>query len=428
VLAVLTGVITLTYLDRVVIGLLLQPIKIDLRLSDTQLGFLTGIAFALFYATLGIPVSLWADRGNRVTITSLAICLWGLTLMSCLFVTNFIQLLLARIAAAVGESGCVPPTYSLVGDYFPNPSERARALAIYMSANSLAVLIGGIAGGWLNVQYGWRTSFFIIGIPGLLMGVLTRGTLTEPRAHVLCAQEPHPKIPLLKDVLRSLWCRRSTRNLVLGYICFWTLGLGLTPWYAAFMIRSHGMTTAEVGLWFGLVGGISGLVAMILGGYVTGRWLANAEARQLRLTALSSAMLVPCFALFLLLPQKHDAWLAFVPLVLAFNCFGGPVYALMQRLVPDNMRATALAIVLLISNLVGLGLGPQIVGILSDVLNPSLGTDSLRYAMLSITPAALAATYYFWGASRTVAQDLKTVQHNATCGAACQCLFEIGAT
>ena len=173
-LAVLTGVTTLNYLDRAFLGLVLQPIKVDLRLTDTELGFLTGIAFAFFYATLGIPVSRWADRGNRVTITSLAIGLWGVTVMTFLFVTNFAQLLIARIAAAVGESGCVPPTYSLVGDYFPEPGERARALATYNAASPLSVMIGCIAGGWLNERYGWRLSFLIFGIPGLLMAVLVK--------------------------------------------------------------------------------------------------------------------------------------------------------------------------------------------------------------------------------------------------------------
>jgi len=157
VLAVLTGLTTLNFLDRILFGLVLQPVKQDLHLSDTQLGFLTGIAFALFYATLAIPISRWADRGNRVTIATLAISLWGLTVMSCLFVTNFVQLLFARVAAAVGESGCVPPTYSLVGDYFPKPGERARALAIYNASNPIAVLIGFMAGGWLK-HYGWRPS------------------------------------------------------------------------------------------------------------------------------------------------------------------------------------------------------------------------------------------------------------------------------
>jgi MFS family permease len=412
VLAVMTGVTTLNYLDRVFLALVLQPVKVDLRLSDTQLGFLTGIAFAVFYSTFGIPISRWADRRNRVTLTALAIGLWGMTVMACLFVTNFAQLLLARIAAAVGESGCVPPTYSLAGDYFPKPGERARALAIYTAANPLSVLIGCIAGGWLNERYGWRVSFFLIGIPGLLMAILVKATIAETPNRLAAMRGLTNDNRRFAHVLKELWHQHSVRRLALGYICFATLGLGLTPWYAAFLARSHDMSTAEVGLWFGLLVGINGVVGMVLGGYVAGRWLDRDEPRQLRLMALMSVLLMPSFALFLLLPQKHEALLALIPMVLVFNCFSGPLFALMQRLVRENIRATSLAIVLLLSNLIGLGLGPQIVGILSDILEPSVGTDSLRYAMLSMTAAALCAAYFFWMASRTVKNDLHTCRLN----------------
>jgi len=180
-LSIVTLIYGLNYLDRGLIVLLLQPIKDDLRLSDTQLGFLTGIAFALFYATLGLPIARWADRGNRVTITSAAIGLWGVTVMSCVLVTNFVQLLLARVAAAVGEAGCMPPTYSLVGDYFPSPTQRARAMAVYWLGNPLAAVTSFIIGGRLNEAYGWRTTFFLMGLPGLAMAVIAKLTLIEPR-------------------------------------------------------------------------------------------------------------------------------------------------------------------------------------------------------------------------------------------------------
>lgn len=416
----MTGVTTLNYLDRIFMVMFLQPIKVDLRLSDTQLGFLTGIAFAAFYALVGIPMSRWADRGNRVNITSLAICLWGLTVMTCLFVTSFFQLLFARIAAAVGESGCMPPTYSLVGDYFPKSGERARALAIYMTANALTVLIGCITGGWLSEQYGWRMAFFIIGIPGLLMALLVKATIAETPARVAQGRGQTEATPPFAQVGRCLWNGHSIRYLALGYICFATLSLGLTPYYAAFLTRSHRMSTAEIGWWFGSIVGISGLVGTALGGIIVERWLDQDEQRQLRLATLLCVLQVPCFALFLLLPEKHQALLALVPMVIVFNGFSGPLYALMQRLVPDSMRATALALLLLLSNLIGMGIGPQVVGILSDALAPSLGADSLRYAMLSMTLVALGSGYYFWRASRTVMQDLKearlTEQRAASAG------------
>src|SRR5437899_1532011 len=215
VLAILTLVFTLNYLDRILIILLLQPIKEDLHLSDTQLGFVTGIAFALFYATLGLPIARWADRGNRATITSLAIGLWGVTVMACLFVTNFVQLVFARIAAAVGEAGCMPPTYSLLGDYFPGPSERPRAMATYWLASPLSALISFITGGWLNERYGWRATFFVIGIPALLVAALVKLTIIEPRLHASGGQVPERRLLRMADVLIALWRQRSSRHLTL---------------------------------------------------------------------------------------------------------------------------------------------------------------------------------------------------------------------
>jgi MFS family permease len=409
VLGVLTLVYMLNYLDRGLIILLLQPIKEDLHLSDTQLGFVTGFAFALFYATLGVPIARLADRGNRVTITSIAIALWGCTVMLCLFVTNFLQLVLARIAAAVGESGCTPPTYSLLGDYFPGAADRPRAMAVYWLASPVALLVSLILGGWLNERYGWRMTFFIMGIPALLVAALVKRTIVEPRMRSGVPRGPAPPQPRMVDVLKALWLQPSSRNLSLGYILLLTMALGLSPWYAAFMIRTHGMTTAQVGLWLGLIFGFGGIASILSGGYIAGRWLADNERAQMRLTSLTIVSLVPCFAAFLLLPNKYQALIALIPLMIGLGLFVGPTFALMQRLVADEMRATTLAIVMLLANLIGMGFGPQVVGILSDRLAPLEGKDSLRYAMLTMSFVALWAAYHFWMAGQTVQKDLAAV-------------------
>jgi len=409
VLGILTFVYTLNFLDRIVIVLLLQPIKEDLHLSDTQLGFVTGIAFGLFYATLGLPIARWADRGDRSKITAIAIGLWGGTVMLCLIVTNFIQLVVARIAAAVGEAGCMPPTYSLVGDYFPAPGERARAMGIYWLASPLSSLVGFVVAGWLNERFGWRDTFFVMGIPGLLAAALVRLTIVEPRVYGGRAQVSERHLPRMVNVLRALWRQRSSRHLILATTLLWTMGLGLAPWYAAFMMRSHGMGTAELGTWLGTIFGLGGTVGTLSGGYVAGRWLIQDERGQMRMTAVVIASLVPCFVMFLLLPQKHQALIALMPLAVVFPFFFGPTYALMQRLVVDEMRATTLAVVMLLANLIGMGIGPQLVGIVSDLLMPLLGSDSLRYAMLAMSFVALWAAYHFWQVGRTVKEDLSAV-------------------
>jgi MFS family permease len=412
-LAAVTAVYTLNLVDRGLMALLLQPIKEDLQLSDTQLGFLTGIAFGLFYATLGLPLARWADRGNRVTITAAAIGLWGLTVMACLLVTNFLQLLFARIAAAIGESGCKPPTYSLVGDYFPEPAERTRALAVYMTGSYLSTLLAFVLGGWLNEQIGWRMTFFLMGIPGLLLAVVLKLTVAEPRVRADGVRVQRPPQPAMRVVLTLLWRQPSLRHLGIALILLYTMGLGLGPWKAAFMIRSHGMGTAELGVWMGMIFTTAGIAGVLAGGYVAARWFADDERGQMRMSAVAVACsTVPYFA-FLMLPQKHQALLALVPQVLTFGLFLGPTYTLMQRLVPDEMRATMMALVMLLANLIGFGIGPQVVGILSDVLQPMLGSDSLRYAMLSMSFVALWAGSHFWRVGRTIREDLALVAARA---------------
>jgi MFS family permease len=409
VLGAVTLVYTLNFLDRGLIALLLQPIKDDLRLSDTQLGFLTGIAFGLFYAVLGLPVARLADRGNRVTITSIAIALWGATVMLCLAVTNFAQLALARVAAAVGESGCMPPSYSLLGDYFPRSGERAGAMAVYMLAGPLSALISFILGGWLNELYGWRMTFFVMGIPALIIAVIVKMTVIEPRTIQSPSGMSEPDLPPMIEVLAGLWRRHSTRHMSAGIVLLFTMGMGLSPWYAAFMMRSHGMGTAELGIWLGLIFGISGIGGTLLGGYLSARWLDRREPAQMRLSAMVISALVPCFVLFLLLPEKHQALLALIPLVIVFNFFLGPTFALLQRLVVPEARATTLAVVMLLANLIGMGVGPQIVGILSDLLKPISGDDSLRHAMLIASFLAIWAAYHFWQVSKTIDADLRAM-------------------
>ncbi len=404
----MTAVYTLNLVDRGLMGLLLQPIKQELLLSDSQLGFVTGIAFALFYAIAGIPLARWADRGDRVTITSLAIGLWGATVMLCLFVGNFTQLVLARIAAAIGEAGCKPPTYSLVGDYFPGPAERTRAMSVYWVGGPLSNLISFVLGGWLAHAYGWRIAFFVVGIPGLILALLFKLTIVEPRKLEERSDAPRRPQPSMASVLSLFWRRRSCRSLCIALILVNTLSLGMWPWFAAFMIRTHGFNTAELGTSMGLIFIVGGMIGVYLGGYVSGRWLDGDERGQMRLCALSVAAVLPCFMAFLLAPQRYGALASLLPLAILFSVFLGPTYAIMQRLVPDNMRSTTMAVVMLLANLIGMGLGPQLVGILSDELQPTLGNDSLRYAMLSLSFVALAAAGYFWKAGNSVAADLSS--------------------
>ncbi|GFE91910.1 spinster family MFS transporter [Steroidobacter agaridevorans] len=413
VLGALAVTFAFVWLDRSLIMLLLQPIKEDLRVSDAQLGFVSGIAFALFYATVGLPISRWADTGNRVSITSIAIATWGVTVSMCLFVGNFFHLVVARVFAAVGEAGCMPPTYSLLGDYFPKPAERARAMSVYWIAAPIAPVLGFIAGGYVAERYGWRMTFLLAGLLALLVAIVFRMTVRDPRMNASSLQAPPQQPRRFVDVGRALWNRASSRHLTIGMILFFTMAQGMNPWYAAFMMRSHGMSTSELGVWLGMIFAIGGVAGTWLGGYVVARWYADNERGQIRLISIMVASLAPWFILFLLLPRKEHTLAVLFPLIVAFNFFNGPIFAMLQRLVADEMRARALAVVMMLANLIGMGIGPQLIGIFSDLLMPRLGPDSLRYAMLGTSLITLWAAHQFWQVSHTVKSDLSDVAQRA---------------
>src|SRR6187431_1078222 len=209
-LAALTVILTFNYMDRVALGILLQDIKADLHLSDTQLGFLSGIAFALFYSVMGVPIARWADRGNRVTIITLTTALWSVAVALCGVATSFTQLLLTRVAVAVGEAGCIPPAFSLIADYF-NRGERPRASAIYGLGAPLSTVIGYFFSGWLNDLYGWRVTFMLLGVPGLVLAALAWFTLRDPRHADAKRADRHSRVtpqtvaPPFRETCVTLW-------------------------------------------------------------------------------------------------------------------------------------------------------------------------------------------------------------------------------
>ncbi|MDT9600845.1 MFS transporter [Sphingosinicella rhizophila] len=393
--ALLTLLYTLTYIDRGLMTLLIEPIKLDLALSDTQLGFLTGIAFGVFHAVVGLPIARWADRGNRVTIASISIGLWALTVLAFLWIQNFVQMVAARIAAAVGEAGGMPPTYSLIGDYFPAPAARLRAMTVYMLAGPLASLISYMGGGWLNDRIGWRATFAVMAIPGLVTMLLVAATLKEPRKAVAVELAAARTQKSSWSVFREIWAARSSRHLTLGIVLLYATGFGLAPWYGAFMVRSHDLSTSVLGIWFGLIFGICGAIGILLGGQVSARFFRDDEAAQIRLTAFVVASIVPCFWVFLLIGNATAALLILIPMTIAGSFFLGPIFSVFQRVVGGEARATSMAIVMLAANLVGMGAFPQIVGIISDLLHPALGEDSLRFAMLGVSMVRLWSAYHF---------------------------------
>jgi predicted MFS family arabinose efflux permease len=410
-LALLTAIMVFNYVDRVALGLLLQDIKVDLSLSDTQLGLLTGIAFAAFYAVMGIPIARWADRGNRVTIISLTVTLWSVAVALCGSAASFLQLLVIRMGVAIGEAGCHPPAFSLIADYFDR-AERPRAVARYMLGWPLALLVGLFAGGWLNQLYGWRATFVILGMPGVLLAVLAALTLKEPREggrrQILPTDALDARVdqPSLQEVMRTLWSSAAYRNLLFAFSLSYFFGNGILQWLPAFFVRSHGMASGELGTWFALIYGGATLFGTWVGGEISARYASNNERLQLIALAAVYALLALLGALVYVAPNYQLAFAALLLSTVGSAIVVGPMFSATQTLVPPRMRAMSIALVLFFSNLIGLGLGPLVVGALSDSLQPLFGEESLRYALLTVCPGYCWCAWHLWRASQTVTNSL----------------------
>jgi MFS transporter, Spinster family, sphingosine-1-phosphate transporter len=420
-LALLTVILIINYADRLIFGVVLQDIKVDLRLSDTQLGFLSGIAFALFYALMGIPIARWADRGNRVTIIALCTAIWSVAVSFCGAATNFLQLMLARMWVAAGEAGCYPPSLSLLADHFER-AERPRAIARYMLGLPLALVFGYFAAGWLNEMYGWRATFVLFGLPGVLVAAVAALTLHDSRrvrelsAGAAGRSEPVsvPESatiaqPSVREVLAALSCNKAFRHLFISFSVWGFFGQGILQWQPAFFLRSHGMETGELGTWFAIVHGFGGLLGAYLGGEAATRLAAQDERLQLIAVAVAYCMLAVLGAGTYLASDRYVAFGILAIYAVISNAANGPIFATTQTLVHPRMRALAVALMYLFCNLIGLGLGPIAVGALSDLWRSTLGDEALRYALLAFCPGYFWCAWHFWRASRTVVHDLEGV-------------------
>lgn len=405
-LTVLAVILAFNYSDRLALGIALQNIKSALSLTDAQLGLLSGIAFAFFYAVMGIPIARWADRGNRVVIIASTAALWGVAVALCGAVRSFAQLLMIRVAVAVGEAGSIPSAMSLISDYFGR-AERARAVAIYMLGIPLSLIFGYLWAGWLDEFYGWRWMFVMVGLPGLGLAALALATLREPRR----LRPPSQALPLPRNavVWAALWGNATYRHMLLSWAVSFFFSCGIVQWQPAFFIRSYGLSTGQIGAWFGVVYGVSGLLGTYLGGMLSSRYMRDDERRQLHMVAVcfccAGALLAGLY-----LSAREYVGLAFLGLsTLLITLTNGPFLSIIEAVVEPSMRATAVALIFLFANLIGLGLGPLAVGILSDALRPVVGAESLRYALLALCPGFLWAAWYTWRASRTVGRDMQVV-------------------
>lgn len=407
-LGVMLLVGTASVFDRFIFALALEPIKQDLSLSDTQLGFMSGIAFAAFYALAGIPIARWADYGNRINLATFTTTLVGLMVILCGVVNNFYQMLIARAGVAVGEAGCMPTAQSLLADYFDR-SERPQAMAIYAMFYPISMVVGYLLGGWLISACGWRTTFLILGVPAVVVAIIVKFTLKEPRSLTTKTMHKPGERSMLSD-LKILYAIPSFRYLLLCscILNFFVMGTG--QWQASFFIRSYGMDTAELGAWLALAWGVFGVVGNYLGGYLATRFASEQEPRQMRGLAIAALSAGVASACIYLAPDQELSLLFIAVFALVGTLSNGPFFSAMQSLVPENLRSVSLALVFLFAHLIGFGFGPLFVGMLSDWLFSYLQEESLRYALIAVTPLVFIAACYYWKAGSCIAKDIENAE------------------
>ena len=408
VLGVLVVVYVFNFIDRQILAILAPAIKTDLLLSDTQIGALSGVAFGIFYATLGIPIARLADRYSRVNVIAISLTIWSLMTALSGLAVNYWQLLIARIGVGIGEAGGSPPSHSLLADYF-EPSKRATALGIYALGIPIGILFGNLAGGWINEFFGWRSAFFVVGIPGILLAILLRLTVKEPpRGYTEPNTQSLEQVPFA-TVVKTMWQKKSFRHMSLGAATQAFVGYGAIAWMPMFLVRSHDMSSGEVGTALGLIIGLCGGLGTFLGGYLGDR-LGKRDVKWY--------MLIPAMGFLISVPFGFVVFYT-DSLVLALACYclpafmanlyTGPTFGMTQGLAPLAMRAAAAALLLFIINIIGLVFGPTTVGLLSDWFQSGWqlnNTESLRFALLVCNMVYILSFINYYFASRHLANDL----------------------
>ncbi len=413
------GALVLGYIfntiDRGAFGILVQPIKHTLHVSDTAMGLLTGLAFSFFYSIMGLPLARLADRWNRVKVLSLAIALWSVATALCGAAFNYASLFVTRSATAVGEAGGSPPSHSLISDYFPL-SGRATALAIYAMAVPFGIAIGNVVSGHANVHFGWRMTFVLVGLPGLLVALLVRFTVKEPpRGYSEPTRNAQTQAPPFGEVFRFLLTRRSFMHMSLAAALHAVVYYAGSSWDTAFFQRSHGMNTGVAGNYLGMFA-LVGAVGSFAGGYLSDRMSRERGDHRwyMWVPGIACLVMVPFQFVSYLSPRLAVVVPAFSIMALLASMFFGPSFAVAQSVATVRMRAVSTSVLLFIQTMIGLTFGPFLVGLISDHLAPTVGSNSLRYGIVTVGIVNIwAAVHYFLGA-RTYREDLEeTARLNA---------------
>ena len=403
-LFILVVVYTFNFIDRQIVGILAVPIKADLNLTDTELGLMGGLAFALFYTGLGIPVAMLADRFSRTWIMTGALTIWSAMTAVCGLAGNFWQLFMARLGVGVGEAGGVAPAYSLIADYFP-PSQRARALSIYSFGIPIGSAIGIVFGGIIASMINWRWAFFIVGLAGIVIAPVFRLTIKEPPRGQYDRTRIKRAPPGLIEILKVLSGKPSFWFLSLGASFSSMMGYGVFFWLPSFLVRSFNVSLLNASLLFGAVLLVGGLAGIWSGGWLGDRFGHVDKAQFARIPAFAFLATIPFYVLAILSPNLAVTFIVLLAPTALGLVWLGPVISTIQQLVRPDMRAAASAVFLFINNLIGIGLGTYAIGAVSDLLQGRYGDDSLRYSILAGTSFYVIAAILFFIAARTLDRD-----------------------
>jgi MFS family permease len=410
VLGVLVVVYVFNFIDRQILAILAPAIKDELLLSDTQIGALSGVAFGIFYATLGIPIARLADRYSRVSIISICLSIWSLMTAFSGLATNFAQLLIARIGVGIGEAGGSPPSHSLLADYFA-PGKRATALGIYALGVPIGILFGNLAGGWIGEIFGWRQAFFLVGLPGIVLAIILKLTVKEPPRGYSEEKPADTTTVPFRTVVKTMWGFKSFKYIALGAGTQAFVGYGAIAWMPSFLVRAHDLSIGEVGTALGLIIGFFGGIGTLLSGVIGDKLGAKSVKYYMLVPAYGFLIAVPAGAAVFLVDDLYLVLAIYTIPAFLVNLYTGPTFAMTQSLAPLAMRAAASALLLFIINIIGLVFGPTTVGIISDLLQSSMqmnDVESLQMALLACNFVYLLSFYYYFQASRHLETDLNS--------------------
>jgi len=415
-LAILLLVFAVNFMDRQLLAILIEPIRQELAISDAAAGLLYGSTFVVFYTVLGIPIARAADRSNRSRIIVASLALFSAMTAVCAWAGSYWHLLLARIGVGVGEAGTGPASHSIIADLYPL-ERRATAMGIFAMGPHLGILLGFSIGGFVGQAFGWRAPFLVAGVAGLAMTAVCVYVMKEPERRNAVAGAGHARGAPVLDAVRAVWRQRSLRHLFIAATVLEVAVASLVAWLPAFLMRAHGSNLSTTGALLAVVLGLLGAGGTLLGGWLSDRLGARAPAWRLRTSAIVVLLMAPVWALAI---AADDGAIALVALIIAGGLISfhlGPTFALVQSLTAPRMRALTASLLLFIANLVGVGIGPYLVGTLSDAGLADYGSDSLRLALMIVPPLFLWAAAHFTIAACWLAADLQNASAaTAVCG------------